>query len=310
VATQDRLREAVRQDPFLASLAARTVGLRGYEAEFAVSVVVMVVFLALAMWALGSLARAFFIFSPVHDRVVIPLGFALFLPILYKHNTFVYDMPTICLTTVGFLLLVRGRLRWFHLLFAFALLNKESFILTSFVFLVLMIDRLPWRRYILCLAGQAVYFVALRWTLALAFRDSEGAFFDNLVPSSFEWLLNRGVLSLLTYLDRTAYVFPVLYIPCLVGLAFLPWRTKHPDLRRMAAVVLLVLLAVNFTLTVFEEWRGFYEVYPLLVLLAYENLGGWLDRIEHRPVLPDRAPDSLAVLLRQYTAAIRHRQRP
>ena len=290
------LRRAVIASPFMTQLSEQTAGVAGYELELAVSVVVMVTFHLLAMVAIGALARTLYEAPALHHRVLIPLCFSLFVPVLYKNCTFVYDMPNLCFITVGYLLLARRRLVLFHLFYAFALLNKESFVLTSVVFLVLMWDRLPWRTYLGCLILQGITFIGLGQALSMLFKDTPGTFWQGWLGQNLGWIVRNNAWFFLTEVDRTAYWFPLAYLPFFLFLALFRWKEKHPVLRSMFVPAFTVLTLVNLSMVVFDEWRDFYEVYPLVVLLAYETITAIFDRSAHRPVLAERSQDSAAAL--------------
>ena len=294
---REELRRVAMASPFVAQLTEKAEGTQGYELELAVSVVVALTFHLLAMVAIGALARTLYEAPALHHRVIIPLCFSLFLPTLFKNCTFVYDMTNLCFITVGYLLLARRRLVLFHLFYALALLNKESFVLTSVVFLVLMWDRLPWRVYLGCLVLQGVTFLGLGRILAMVFGNTPGTFLQNWLGQNLGWIVRNNVWFFLTEIDRTAYWFPLAYLPFFLFLAVFRWREKHPVLRRMFVPAFIVLTLVNLSMVVFDEWRDFYEVYPLVVLLAYETIAAIFDRSAHRPVLLDRSQDSAALCL-------------
>ncbi len=301
------LRRTIRQNGFYQELSLKTHGRDGYELDFVISVVIMVLFLCLAMVAAGSLAKTFFAVPALHYRVLIPVCFGLFLPIFYRNSTYVYDMTNLCFITVGYLLLVRKRLIWFHLFFALALLNKESFILTSVVFLVLMWDRLPWRSYVLCLGFQGAYFIGLRLLLLRVFGAGAGELFISNTAANLDWLWHNNVWYFFTEVDRTAYYFSLFYLLALVLLAIWQWRRKHPVLRLAGAAVFIVLFIINLIMVVFWEWRDFYEVYPLLFLLAYETIGKIFDVVKHRPVLAEKPEGSFKNLFMAKLSQVRGR---
>ncbi len=267
------LSRKVKESSVFMSLSRASGGKAGYELELAIAFFYQVLFLVLALIFLGNLAsQAYTGLSFLHTRMLIPLLFALCLPLFFKNTTYVYDMSNICMITLGFWLLLRGNPIVFCAVFATALLNKESFILTSFVFLVLYWKRLPLVGYVVCLGFQGSYFIILKLLLKLRFGDNPGDAMIYSYAGSNRFVREGNIWTFFTETGYTAYFFHYIFLLAIPVLALLYWREKHRELRVALLTAAAVLIPVNYLLTVVWEWRGYYELYPLAFLLAYETL--------------------------------------
>ncbi len=279
---QQEIRKNLQDSDLFLALSHRTMGLKPFEVEFAISIVIAIGAHFLLLWVIGSLAKTLYDVSDIHTRFLIPVAFSLMTPVLFHMTTYIYDMSNLSMITLGYFLIVKRRLFLFHLCFALAIWHKESFILTSFAFLVVLWDVMPWKKFLFSLILQATYFIGVKVYLAQHYGQLPGAVFHRELGNNLSWLLAHHFWYFIAEIDLTAYYFSLMYIPLALVVGLWKWRSKHPVLRRLFIAVFPVLLTVNFIMVVFYEWRAFYEVYPLLFLLIYETIGNGLDRVKHR----------------------------
>ena len=70
-----------------------------------------------------------------------------------------------------------------------------------------------------------------------------------------------------------APAFVALLVPALVlALLFFARLPEKPLLLRHGLVLLPILLGLTTVLGYFDEWRDYYEAYPIVVLLAFGNI--------------------------------------
>jgi hypothetical protein len=169
-----------------------------------------------------------------------------------------YDLPMLCLFTWGLVWLAQQRWRWFLICYSVACFNKETTIFLTLIFLVSYYPKradLPFWRLLLMQLG---IFVLVRAALMVIFRD---------FPGDTVWLH-------LGYHIQIYREWPWLTLTHLLGVSMVGVvvaRNFHqkPFFLRQALLVTLPLMTVLFFLFGFPfEIRIFFEVYPLLFLLA------------------------------------------
>jgi hypothetical protein len=178
----------------------------------------------------------------------------LLVPIHFGYANFLYDYPALALFTIGLALLAERRRTLFYGLWPIGLLNKETFVLLAIVFWITQTDLPPARRVrpvIALIAFAAALWVLLGWV----YRRDPGA--------PLEWHLARN----LAYVPSPRLI---VHFAVYVGLwiyAFLWWREK----RALALETLVVggaLIGATLFLGFVDEFRDYYEAYPLLALMA------------------------------------------
>ena len=234
--------------------------------EYLVALILMYAALVGFMLVARSLYRRLYD-GPAWLGDLVPLAMLWALPIFFIHGThYIYDFPLLLLFTLGFLLLAEERWGWFYPIFFLGLLNKETTALLSLFFLLRFWPRLPRREFWLHGLLQGVLILGVRVYLALLFRHNPGSF--------FEWNLPMNLLNALL---RPYPLTTVLSVAALVLLVGHDWRAKPLALRQ--GLSLFLPLALSYILVgTYQEIRVFYEVYPIVFMLALPTLAkilGW-----------------------------------
>jgi len=252
--------------------------LLGWETEYLTEYLIATVLMCLCLWgfvwALRYLLVAVYeVPRRIQDAflLVALLGLTQF----FHYYSYVYDFPALFLFTLGLAGMCRRKWGWYLPLYAAACVNKETAVLLAVVFAVHCFDRarLPRKRYLALLAAQLGLFAGIKTGLSLVFRDNPGSFVE-------VHLFDHNLALIDTY--------PLYGIFAWGGFAllvFYRWSEKPLFLRQALwiAVPLVVLTALFGFL---NELRDYYEVYPVVVLLALHSLGRVL-RFEVRTRRPD-----------------------
>jgi hypothetical protein len=221
----------------------------------AFAVVLCVHFLALVAFAWGfyALASATWTVGPALSAVAATAA-VLLVPLHFGYQNYVYDFSALALFTWGLVLVRRRSWGAFAVLWPIGLLNKETFVLVSPVFVRrfrAVNGRIPWAWLALTWSVAVVIVLGL-W---LAFRHTPGEHVE------FHLLRNLAYHPSLKQLRRD-----VAYVAFWV-FACWGWRAKRP-LIGDALYVGAVLFVSTFFLGFIGEWRDFYEVFPIGLLLA------------------------------------------
>jgi hypothetical protein len=179
----------------------------------------------------------------------------------FIYGSHVYDPPQILLYTASLYFLARLAIWRFLLLFALTALNKETALLLVPIFAVFSRPLLPRRRYLQVLVGLSAVYLAIRIGLWTVFRGNPGGIVES-------HLVDHG-LAPATWVKMYART-P--YFALLLAAAFLLW-SRRPRFLKIALIgTLPPLAALALFLGYVDEWRGYYEAYPVVFALAADLL--------------------------------------
>lgn len=212
------------------------------------------------LFAVRYLFERFYPCRPAASRGI-TLAALLGLFSLYKYTNYIYDPATLFLFTLGLGLMARRRWGLFLAVYFFACLNKETTILLTLIF-VLVNRSAPGmnaRTYRKVLVAQLVIFAAVKGALTLAFRNNPGSVVEFHFDQTFA-ILTRG--------------FSLETLMAWVGLGLLVfhrWDEKPLFLRR-GLIIAIPLVLLTSILGFVDELRDYYEVYPIVLLLAAHSV--------------------------------------
>ena len=178
------------------------------------------------------------------------------LPAMFEYYSYVYDFPTLFLFTLGLYLILKKNWKLFLLLYLVPCFNKETTILLTLVFAIHYygskeIDKRHYRNLILI---QLVIFTIIKLLLFSIFINNPGGFVE------FH-LFDR------TYLLWNGYNLATYVIWLIIALlVFSKWNEK-PNFLKDALWIAVPLIILTFFLGLWDEWRDYYEVYPVIILL-------------------------------------------
>lgn len=238
---------------------------KAYLMEYAIGVVLLYASLLGFMMVLRRFARRLY---EMDQRLadLLPIGAVLVLPIFFRRGThYLYDFPALVLFLLGLLLLLERRWIWYYVVLILGLLNKETAILLVLPFVLHLSHKMERKRLIGHIALQMTIFLVIKLGLFLLFRDNPGTTFEN----NLRWNLR---VSLRPY--EYGALLDVLSIVLLVGYRFV----QKPLFLRQSLWLLFPFFLSYVVGGLYSEIRVFYEIYPILFLLAFQTLAfimGW-----------------------------------
>ena len=209
-----------------------------------------------------ALRRLILHFYPEYPRFVshlAPILALMAIPLLFfRYGNHMYDPMTLLVFTLSGYLIAKRRHLLYLAVFPLASLNKESAILLILVFLVREAGVMPRRRLALLSLWQFLSFALIKSWLTYTFKGNPGTFVDfHLLDHNAMLLGDPGF-----YLKTLAVVMPM---AILVGHR---WSDKPLFLRRSLVFCSVPLLGLAIFLGFADELRGYYELYPFVLLLA------------------------------------------
>ena len=249
----DLVREIAQKPSVLGGVLARTGTPPALLPELlALLGVWLVAFAAFGRGLLG-LAEALY----ERDHPLLPwfpvLGLLSLQPLFGDDARYLYDPITLGLASLLWWALVRRRWLLYYGLFGVALLNKETFVFFAMpVAVMLWADR---RDFVRHLGFHAVVFVTVRGSVARAYADHAGTMMEFHGAKHVEALL-ASPLSSLNF----------------VGLLGIAWYLARPRFLRQGMWLVPPLLIAYWLGGSPGEWRVFYEVMPVVLVVLFQSL--------------------------------------
>jgi hypothetical protein len=245
---------------------------RARFSDFAIAAAVLYAAILGFAWALRRLTRA--LYRP-HPRFLDALTLLAVagLPVFFRYYSHLYDLPHLFLFTLCLALLAERRTGLYLAAFALTCASKETALLLVLVFALCgRLEHSP-RRFAMWLGAQLVLFAGIRAALVWHFQDNPGS----LVELHLEHNL---FLPPWGFAEATA-------LAALAVAVARDWAAK-PPLLRSALWMLAPLLAFGTLWGYLDEYRIYYEVYPVVLLLVAPTAAA-LVRSE-TPLLETRSP--------------------
>ena len=248
--------------PFVASLGVAASG-RFPHAEYLFVTLVMAASLVGFQSALRKLFKATYMTSDTAVRVTALVALAS-LPLTFgPFSRQIYDFTTLWMFALALALMYQQQWPAYLACFAVATVNKETSVLLALVFAVHFFQRqrMPLTRLVSLLAAQALIFIAIRGLIAYIFRNNPGGVVEiNWENHNQQVLLDPRMMSKRLFLLIGVGAFGAWH-----------WRDKPPFLRDAVIVLAPVLLIMGVTVGQVDEIRAYYEIYPLVVVLAADS---------------------------------------
>ncbi len=220
--------------------------------EFIVGLVVFYLSIIGFAYGVAALARTFYVLSPSADTVLSAVA-AAGLPCFFVYYNHIYDLTHVCLFTWCLVLLARKQWWPYLLVFSLTTVGKETSILLILVFILTARSSIVRTRWLVWLIAQIVVFVVVRGLISHHFMANPGGTVE---------IHLRHNLSLSPY--SISQFVALLAVGSAVALR---WREKPVFLRR-ALFIGVPLLALTFVFGFLDEYRDYYEVYPIVLLLV------------------------------------------
>lgn len=250
----------------------KPVWLYQYPFEFTVAKNILLLFgigFAFAFWWLARLALD----APAPAVDVIPIVVLFALPGLYGYGSMLYDLPALCLFTLGLALTAARRFWLYAVVFAVCVLNKETGLLLTLVWAINERRRSTPKQLALGIGLQVGFWLVGRGLLLWFFRNNPGEpialhLFRNAqvlaVPGN--WFLFRPVTGWLVL----PMGFNVLYVLGFVASLFALKRA--PQFLKDAYWVVLPVFVLTWLFGNVDETRVYYELLPIVALVLFGGL--------------------------------------
>lgn len=189
------------------------------------------------------------------------------LPVMFRFYSYVYDLVTLFLFTLGLALMARNKWLLFFLIYTLACFNKETTILLTMLFVIYFwccsMSRLDKPLFTRLLLVQIGIFLGVRLVLFYFFHDN---------PGKFVYLtLIKHNLTMAPYRIGSAVGFLFITLTILYK-----WKEK-PLFLRCGLWMLVPLFSLCFFYGWLDELRDYYEVYPVVILLMAYTFGDILE---------------------------------
>ena len=243
-----------------------------YPFEFIMAKNIILLFAIGFAFAFRWLARLT-IDAPAPAVDAIPVVTLLALPGLYGHASHLYDFPALCLFTLGLALIAVRRLWLYVIVFVAAVLNKETALLLTFIWVIVERRRLNRSRLLTGLVLQVAVWGLIRGGLLLLFRGNPGQpialhLFRNAqtlaVPGN--WFSFRAVADWLVLPTG----FNMLYVLGFVASLFA--IKKAPQFLKDAFWVAIPVIVLTWLFGNVDEMRVYYELLPIVALVLFDGL--------------------------------------
>lgn len=194
-------------------------------------------------------------------QLLLAVGALVGLPPFFRYTSFVYDPPQLFLFTLALYFLATNRIRSFFVAFVACCLNKETAVLLIPVCGLTLTSRpFPHRRVWGTIAGLSIVYVSIKCALAWVFRDNLGSHVEFHFGRNIQWLAGGW-----TFTDLTVFL-------SVAALVFFHWSEKPAFLRFSFPCVLIPLVVLTLFLGLIDEWRDYYEAYPIACALLMHSL--------------------------------------
>jgi len=268
-ATRARIEESLRRSQ---TSDGRPVWLYQYPFEFTVAKNLLLLFavgFAFGLWWLARLVLD----APAPALDAIPVVVLFALPGVYGYGSMLYDLPALCLFTLG-LALIAARRRWLHAAaFVACVLNKETALLLVLVWVVSEARKLKPRQLAVGAGLQLGLWLIVRGVLFWHFRNYPGEaitlhLFRNAqvmaIPGN--WFLYRPVTNWLVLPVGLNALYVLGFIASLFALR------RSPRFLRRAYWIVPPVFVLTWLFGNVDEMRVYYELLPIVALVLFGGL--------------------------------------
>lgn len=228
----------------------------GWEQEYAsaylISAMVLFISLLLFVHAFGVLAKSQYEMNPVFRRVLSIAALA-GLPCFFRYYSYLYDFPHLVLFCYAMAMMSLRRWKFYFPLFVLACLSKETTVLLVAMFVVHFWKERKNMPFTALAVAQIMIFAVVKAFVNILFRDNPG--------TSVEFHLGHNLM-LRPYDFSQITTFVVIAVLCARN-----WAYKPPFLKN-AVWILLPLVGLTLFFGLLDEYRDYYEVYPIILLLT------------------------------------------
>ncbi|HWR65426.1 MAG TPA: hypothetical protein VN364_04860, partial [Bellilinea sp.] len=243
----------------------------GFALEGAINLTIQFLCILGFAFALKALIGAVFKLPRMVPELLTLVGLFGLSPMMFF--AYIYDLPNLFLCTLGLYCIAAGKKVAFFAVFVLAIFNKETAAVLAVPGVLLFWDlKKPVISRILAGTGTLIAVaLAIRLSLAFAYRGNPGGVFEFHLPDSLEMLRDYPILGIVSILAAAGMLW----------LIFGGWKRK-PAVAVLGAVPGLLLLVLWFIGSVSFEFREFYKVYAASFLCILATVVNWQFPLESR----------------------------
>ena len=183
------------------------------------------------------------------------------LPPFFKYGSFVYDPPQLFLFTAALFFIASKKLISFLLIFPFACVNKETAVLLIPVSWFVWRNSCSRRKLVAILVGMVCTYVIVKGSITYVFHNNPGSFVQ------FH-LLDHNIRAII---HGWGFTGALVWLGLLLLLSY-KWQQKAYFLRVSFACILLPQVGLALFIGLLDEWRGYYEAYPIALGLITDSV--------------------------------------
>ncbi len=191
-----------------------------------------------------------------------PIGALLILPLFFRYCNYIYDPATLFLSALALLFISRRNHLWFYIIFILASINKETAILLSGLFFIKEYSTISRKSLISHLIVQLIIWAAIKIVINIVYLNNPGSI------TEFH-LLDYNLQMIFRPLGLLYFAVIVFFFYRLIKYR---WNEKPPYLRKSLFVILIPMIALAIILGYIDEFRQYYEVYPIIFLLILPSI--------------------------------------
>jgi len=265
----------------------------GFALEGAINMAIQLICILGFALALKALIKAVFKLPRMVPELLTLVGLLGLSPMMFF--AYIYDLPNLFLCTLGLYCIAASKKVAFFAVFVLAIFNKETAAVLAVpgVLLFWDIQKPVFNRILAGTGTQIALALAIRISLAIAYRGNPGGVFEFHLPDSLGMLRDYPVLGIVSILAAAGMIW----------LVFSRWKRK-PAVAILGAVPGLLLLVLWFFGSVSFEFREFYEVYAASFLCILATVLNWRFPLESRVPSMQQLLESLPLLTREPTGSI------
>ncbi|MCE5231379.1 hypothetical protein LLG95_17525 [bacterium] len=252
--------ELARTQPFVAHNFQKYGWLPDYATEYAVALFVLYACLIGFFYSFRYFARGIFEGPREFIDLCGLIALAAIPPMTRDLHT-LYDFGTLFFMTLCFGLMVRRHWAAYILVFALACLNRETAILLPFIFIMNFHDMMRPGRLLGGFLVQIAIWAAIRGWIGWLYSANPGGL------AVLTWDQNLKNL----FLAQSYSLAQLMAVLALIFLIFHKWAFKPVFLKR-ALVWFVPTLVIYFFVGILNEWRIYFEWYPIFLCLALDSI--------------------------------------
>lgn len=229
--------------------------------------------IAIVIWYLSIFGFALMLmklinhFYITNERVLLSLALiaVMGLPIFFKFYSYMYDFTNLFLFTLNFYLLARSKWSLYLIFFGLLTFSKETSLFLVFIYFIWYYKKLSKSQFLRLLLIQVLIYIIIKGTINSIYSSNPGTVLE---------------FNIFNNLGNPPYSIAQFVSFILIGLGITyNWKSKPKFLKYSFVVLLPVILGLALLFGIWDEYRIYYEIYPLIfilithtVLIHYKNI--------------------------------------